>query len=52
MVLIKEAYNINNELELEVCSTFLYNLYKEKIDKGLANITFEDNVLYYREIEK
>ena len=50
MVIIKESYNINNELELNVCSTFLYNLYKDKIDKGLANITFENNVLYYREI--
>lgn len=47
-----ERYVIKNEIDFKVCSTFLYNLYKAKIDKGLANITLENNILIYREIDR
>ena len=47
-----EAYKIESEIDFKVCSTFLYNLNKDKIDKGIANITFENNILIYREIER
>lgn len=34
----KEIYRCENDFDINIVSTWLYNLYKDKISKGLANI--------------
>ena len=50
--MIKEIYHYNDEQQRGMVETFLYNLNREKIERGLANITTDtkNHLIYYREI--
>lgn len=50
--MIKEIYHYNDERLRGMVVNFLYNLNRDKIESGRANITedTENNLIYYREI--
>lgn len=41
----KEVYTCKNNIEVEIVSNWMYNLLKEKINKGLVNIIDDYNTL-------
>ena len=47
-----EKWQVESEIDKKVIATFLYNLNKDYFEKGLANITIENNILTFRKIKK